>query len=1081
MKAKNTFPARHTLGFIAFLLFMSCIIQCHADPTNCVPSPSGALSWWRAEGDAFDATGGNNGTLVGNMTFGAGRVGQCFVFDGNGANVDLGNPPSLQLQDFTIEAWIRRASSTVVTLNDGGQGHGHVFGFNQDGYTFYVGNSGYLSLSKTGSSETTANVGLVNTNWHHVAVTKAGSNVVFYADGIAYPAAAYDPGFVFNTSATIGGIGSTYNFYGSVDELAFYDHALTSTEILTVYLASGGGKCTGPSAPVILIQPANQTSFYGQNIVLNCLAAGTSPLTYQWSFQGTNLDGATNTSLTIANAQSTNAGSYSVAITNDYGFAISSNANLAILPPPPCATPAADLISWWRAESNALDSISGNSGTLFGNVSYGLGKVGQCFVFDGQGAYVSVGNPANFRLQDFTIDAWIKRASPNAISFDSPDGSAHLVTYGAGGYGFKITSAGLLGVAKIGSAQVISTASVTDTNFHHVAVTKSGSNMVFYVDGVGYPAAPYNPGFTFGTTFTIGGIANTYNFFGSVDEPAIYNRALSGTEISNIYAASISGKCTVSVGPTIVAHPQNATATLNSNATFTVVAGGSVPLSYQWRFNLTNNILGGTNASLTVSNVQFQNIGSYSVRITNAAGALVSSNVTLNVNFPPATVRIATTNLMAGRVFTVPVTIVANGNENSLGFSLSFSTTRFSLGGVALGSSASGASLLVNTNSAGSGAVGISMALPAQSAFTPGTQEVARVTFNSLNLLGSSSATSAVTFADSPILRELLSPQLQSLTAYYSNANVVVTPTVFEGDVSPRTNGNQTISTSDWLQIGQFVARFDAPVSANEFQRADCAPRASLGDGQLKVTDWVQAGRYLAGYDALAVVGGPFTETAPTNAGPSGSRQIRLIGPGVTAGQTVVVSVMLDAQGNENGAGFTLAFDPVEFTFGGVTVGNDAPGANLFANTALLGSGKLGIALSLSPGSTFTIGAKQLVKINLSAAASGDFPLTLNDQIVTRCVSDALANELAVSFLNGSVSILSTNQRPTLTIQQQGTNVVLSWPSWAADFMLQRLSDSTGLPGPWSNAPASLQTNANDVSATLPFTTQPAFFRLYHP
>ncbi|TAK94182.1 MAG: hypothetical protein EPO07_17090, partial [Verrucomicrobia bacterium] len=1009
------------------------------------------------------------------------RVGQCFVFDGHGANVDLGNPPGLQLQNFTIEAWIRRGSSTAVTFNDGGEGHGHIFGYNQDGYTFYLGNSGYLSLSKTGTTETTANVGITDTNFHHVAVAKAGSNVVFYVDGAAYPAAPYDPGFVFTTSATIGGIGSTYNFYGSVDELAFYDHALTGTEILTVYLAGSGGKCTGPSAPVILIQPTNQTAYIGQSSSLSCLAAGTAPVTYQWSFNGTNLDGATDTFLTITNAQFTNAGTYSLAITNSYGFAISSNASLTVIPPPPCITPAADLISWWRGESNAVDSVSANSGTLVGNVTYGDGRVGHSFVFDGNSANVSVGNPANLRLQDFTIEAWVKRASSSVISLNSPDGGAHLATYGSGGYGFKIASGGFLGLAKVGSAQIISSGSVTDTNFHHVAVAKSGSNVIFYVDGVGYPTAPYNPGFTFTTSFTIGGIGNSYSFFGSIDEPAIYNRALSGLEISNIYAASISGKCIVPVAPTIVAQPQSTTATVNSNVTFSVVAGGSAPLSYQWRFNLTNNIAGATNASLTVSNVQFPSIGGYTVRITNAGGSLISSSAALIVNFAPAVVRIAPTNLMAGRAFTVPVTIVANGNENSLGFSLSFSTTRFAFGGAALGSSASGASLLLNTNSIGSGAVGISVVLPAQSAFTPGTQEVARVTLNSLNLLGSSSATSAVSFADSPILRELLTPQLQSLTAYYSNANVIVTPTVFEGDVSPRTNGNQTISTSDWLQIGQFVARLDAPVSTNEFQRADCAPRASLGDGQLKVTDWVQAGRYLAGSDSLTVVGGPFTEIAPTAPSPSATRQIRISAPSVAAGQAVAVGVTLDSQANENGLGFTLSFDPVEFAFANVTLGSGAAGANWFANTSQLGSGKLGIAIALSPGATFAAGTREVATINFTTAAAGTYPLTFSDQIVTRCVSDALANELPATFANGSVTVLSTNQRPTLAIAKQGTNVVLSWPTWAGDYSLQTAGGGTGLTNTWTNTTPALQTNGAEISTALPITGQPGFFRLAHP
>src|SRR5688572_5957497 len=76
--------------------------------TNCTPPPSGLVSWWRGQTNALDASDGNHGTLVGNTSYGAGRVAQAFVFDGGGDAVDVGNPTNLQLQNFTIEAWVKR-------------------------------------------------------------------------------------------------------------------------------------------------------------------------------------------------------------------------------------------------------------------------------------------------------------------------------------------------------------------------------------------------------------------------------------------------------------------------------------------------------------------------------------------------------------------------------------------------------------------------------------------------------------------------------------------------------------------------------------------------------------------------------------------------------------------------------------------------------------------------------------------------------------------------------------------------------------------------------------------------------------
>jgi hypothetical protein len=78
-----------------------------------------------------------------------------------------------------------------------------------------------------------------------------------------------------------------------------------------------------------------------------------------------------------------------------------------------------------------------------------------------------------------------------------------------------------------------------------------------------------------------------------------------------------------------------------------------------------------------------------------------------------------------------------------------------------------------------------------------------------------------------------------------------------EGDVSPRAQANGVVSVTDWVQVGRFVAGLDAASVGAEFQRADCAPRATLGDGRLTVSDWVQAGRYAAGLDSATAAAGP--------------------------------------------------------------------------------------------------------------------------------------------------------------------------------------------------------------------------------
>src|SRR5260221_391476 len=83
--------------------------------------------------------------------------------------------------------------------------------------------------------------------------------------------------------------------------------------------------------------------------------------------------------------------------------------------------------------------------------------------------------------------------------------------------------------------------------------------------------------------------------------------------------------------PTIVSAPANTSAECSSgSATFSVSAGGSSPLAYQWRFN-SGAIAGATSSSLTLNHVTFANAGNYDVVITNNYRSTTSSVATLTV------------------------------------------------------------------------------------------------------------------------------------------------------------------------------------------------------------------------------------------------------------------------------------------------------------------------------------------------------------------------------------------------------------------------------------------------------------------
>jgi hypothetical protein len=202
-----------------------------------------------------------------------------------------------------------------------------------------------------------------------------------------------------------------------------------------------------------------------------------------------------------------------------------------------CVTPPSGMVSWWPGDDNANDIQDGNNGTIQGDITFAPGIVGEAFSSSGNGS-VSIGNPANLQLQDFTIDAWVK-LSTTSLTGNGPA----IVSYGSGGYGFGVSGpsqcgTGQLFLTKVGTDHVCSTAAISDTNWHHVAVTKSGTTVVFYLDGTAGAPITYSSVFTFTTNLVVDG-----GLPGLTDEVEFFNRALSASEIQSIFNAGSSGKC----------------------------------------------------------------------------------------------------------------------------------------------------------------------------------------------------------------------------------------------------------------------------------------------------------------------------------------------------------------------------------------------------------------------------------------------------------------------------------------------------------------------------------------------------------
>ena len=88
------------------------------------------------------------------------------------------------------------------------------------------------------------------------------------------------------------------------------------------------------ATPVILASPQSKYVAIGDTIALSAAVSGQPPLQYQWTFNGTNIAGATDTTLRITNASAINAGSYTLTVQNTSGSASTDPATITVLAKP---------------------------------------------------------------------------------------------------------------------------------------------------------------------------------------------------------------------------------------------------------------------------------------------------------------------------------------------------------------------------------------------------------------------------------------------------------------------------------------------------------------------------------------------------------------------------------------------------------------------------------------------------------------------------------------------------------------------------------------------------------------------------
>jgi sugar lactone lactonase YvrE len=202
-----------------------------------IAPPDGLVSWWTGDNTAADLAGVHNGTLSGGTTYTAGKVGQAFKFDGINDAVLLagtfGGGP-----EATIEAWVKSTGSTgdfqaIVSAVESyfvhlqlGTGGNNVAYTNGDVVGFPI-------IQTTPAGE-----------YRHIAMSLKSGDSRLYVNG---ELAAVSP-VTYSTLLPTSNlrIGSGYQggryFKGEIDEVSYYDRALSATEVQHIYSADSDGK-----------------------------------------------------------------------------------------------------------------------------------------------------------------------------------------------------------------------------------------------------------------------------------------------------------------------------------------------------------------------------------------------------------------------------------------------------------------------------------------------------------------------------------------------------------------------------------------------------------------------------------------------------------------------------------------------------------------------------------------------------------------------------------------------------------------------------------------------------------------------